>query len=505
MKRKITVIALIIVLMVGILHTGKINNDQEEESKKQSYYQTENVYLWYSDESLSDFFTNAAVAFHEKNPDVRVIPAHVDSNEYLEKINEVSVENSNFPDLFVTANDSLEKVYLAGLASNVSDESHVLNDAHFSQSALSAVTYSDELIGYPLSFETTVLLYNKSYLKDWIDKVNAGEVSLGEGVTDDEMGDDFEADEEEVVEESSEEVVYTLENSIPATFEDIKRMANLYDPPAGVDGVLKWDVSDIFFNYLFVGNYMIVGGDAGDDSDNIDISNPSAVESVKYYQNLNQFFSIDASETDYNVVLDDFLNGKTVFTIVTSDAIPKVNAKIEEMHDKVDEKIAEREKLINDINAAKYIGVDCEDLEKQLEELKIPEVTEYGFTVIPDLTSELKSRSLSVTDAIVVNGYSEVKSAANRFAAFVTTEYAQQLYPRTGKLSASKDAFYTDEAMVTFQKEYSESIPIPKIVELSNLWVQLEISFTEIWKGDDAEKRFKTFENQIKLQINNNN
>lgn len=504
MKRKLIVIALIAAMLVGILHTGKINNDLEEESKRQSYYQTENVYVWYSDEAYTDFFTNAAVAFHEKNPDIRVIPMYADSNEYLEKINETSVKGEGYPDVFVTSNNSLEKVYLAGLASAVRDRSVMFSSSsHFSPSALSAVEYNGNYIAYPLSFETTVLLYNENYLLDWIEKVNAGEVSSGEGVSRDEMGDEFEDEGETEEVSETESIVYTLENTIPKTFDDIKELSHQYEAPAGVDGVLDWDVSDIFFNYLFAGYYMNVGGDAGDDSDNIDISNEQAIESVKYYQNLNQFFSIDTLESSYTKVLDDFLAGKSVFTIVTSDALAKVNAKIESVQADIDEKTAEKEALINEISAAKYSGMPYEDLEKKLEAIEIPTMVKYGFAPVPDLTDEIKSRSLSVTDCLVINGYSEVKEAANKFAAFATTEYSSQIYSRTGKLAASTDAGYTDPAMITFQTEYAESIPLPKIVEVSNLWVQLEICFVDIWKGASVEERFKTFEKQIKLQMRN--
>ena len=102
---------------------------------------------------------------------------------------------------------------------------------------------------------------------------------------------------------------------------------------------------------------------------------------------------------------------------------------------------------------------------------------------------------------MVINGYSEKKDSANLFATFLATDYAGKLYEKSGKLSASKDAGYEDEAFVTFMKEYDESIPLPKLVEASNLWVQLEIAFTDIWSGEDPVQRFKEFSNQIKSQV----
>ena len=49
-------------------------------------------------------------------------------------------------------------------------------------------------------------------------------------------------------------------------------IADTFDAPEGVEGVMKWDVNNIFYNYWIVGNYMIVGGDPGDDRNDININ-----------------------------------------------------------------------------------------------------------------------------------------------------------------------------------------------------------------------------------------
>lgn len=45
--------------------------------------------------------------------------------------------------------------------------------------------------------------------------------------------------------------------------DDLLNIADTFDAPEGVEGVMKWDVNNIFYNYWIVGNYMIVGGDPG--------------------------------------------------------------------------------------------------------------------------------------------------------------------------------------------------------------------------------------------------
>lgn len=495
-SRKAVLVLLIAILAVGILYIGIKNNKAIEEGRQlSSSSKVETVYFWYSDDELTDFFTNAAVAFHEKNSDVRVIPVLVDSIEYLEKINEASLEGEDFPDAYLVSNDSLEKAYLSGLASVIKDEDKII-DMRFPKGARNAVTYHGNAIAYPLFYETSVLMYNRTYLEEWIAKVNAGEVGADGEYSEDDgdyedtgdygYGDEFDdiEDYEESEEGGATEIVTVrewdkeviLDDYIPSTFEDILLFADEYEPPDTVEGVFKWDVTDVFYNYLFVGNYLNVGGEAGDNSKDIDIDNDKAIECMKVYQSLNQYFSIDASQSSYDKVLKDFFDGKYVFTIATSDAIAKANQNSKEKAEEQAAAIA---------SGAEYV----------------PAVYEFGYCVIPDVSSELKSKSLSVTNCVAINGYSEVKDAANRFANFVTTTYSDHLYNRTGKLASSFDAQYQDDSFLVFMEEYAGSMPLPKIVEASNLWVQLEITFTDIWGGADVTEKMQQLKKQLDSQL----
>ena len=71
-----------------------------------------------------------------------------------------------------------------------------------------------------------------------------------------------------------------------------------------------------------------MGGEAGWDAGQIDIYNLEAIRSMRAYQELSQFFSIDTGKIDYDTVLDEFMAGKMVFTMATTDAVFKLeNAK----------------------------------------------------------------------------------------------------------------------------------------------------------------------------------
>ena len=385
----------------------------------------ETIRFWYADESLSDYINSAAVAFGEA-ADIRVIPELVSESEYLEAINNATVREDVFPDMYLISNDSLEKAYLSGLATEIMDEKGIVDEENFSHAALSAVTYQGEYVGYPMYYETTALLYNETYLKEWAAQ-----------------------------QETPTEAV------VPGNLDELLTMADSFDPPETVETIFTWDVSDIFYNYYLIGNYINVGGEAGDDREQINLYDNEAVQCLHKYQALNQFFSIDSATVDYQKILRDFIDGKMVYTIVTTDAVAKLTqAKAE----------------------GTFTG-------------------EYGFAMMPDVTAELKSRSLSVTGTLVISGYSKKKEVANEFATFLVTEYADELYERSGKMSANKKVDRDNGAVQVFQAEYGESIPLSKMIETSNLWIQMEVLFSKVWNGGDANLLLRETTSQIRSQV----
>ncbi|HOO29171.1 MAG TPA: sugar ABC transporter substrate-binding protein, partial [Lachnospiraceae bacterium] len=260
---------------------------------------------------------------------------------------------------------------------------------------------------------------------------------------------------------ASPEVLQRLSTMIPSTIDDILTFANNYDAPEEVEAVFKWDVSDIFYNYFFIGNYVSVGGENGDDNTIFNIYNQQAVDCLTVYQDMNQFFSIDADEVTYDSILKEFIEGKTVFTVATTDAV----AKIEE---------------------AKANGEFEYD---------------YGVAVLPDVSSTLKARGLSVTTTIAVNGYSEKKEQANSFAEYLAYTKADDLYKKSGKLACRKSVNYDNSEIDNIMAEYEKSVSLPKMIEASNYWVQLEIAFTKVWTGSSPDETLKELSDTIGAQI----
>ena len=493
------------VAVVGL--SGKTISQEQEESIFTRGKET--IYFWYTDEALTDYLGSAAVAYGEAH-DVRVIPVLASGLEYLEEINKASIQSENMPDLYIISNDSLEKAFLAGLASPISEESWGEIKEEYPDAARLAVTYKNKTIGYPFFFETSSLLYNRTYLEEFArSQIEAerdaaeGEAAMadfeengpeeeGQGNEDAQAGEssqeggntqgdgtsqaDADAQNEGGLQEGgegSEEdgtepdgemealVDERVKELLPSTIDDILNFANEYNAPEQVEAIFKWDVTDIFYNYFFAGNYMIVGGAAGDNTENMNIYNKDAIDCLKVYQALNQFFSIDTKEISYEKVLNDFMEGKIVYTVATTDAV----AKLEE---------------------AKRNGDFA---------------YEYSIAPVPDINEELLTRSLSVTNCVAVNGYSDKQELARDFARFLTCEYTDTLYSRTGKVAARYGVDYGNINLQEFVNEYEVSVPMPKMVETSNFWVELEIAFAQIWDGADANDRLRQLSEQIMTQV----
>lgn len=401
-------------------HVGTFSKSGQENSSL-FFTQKQVLKLWYTDEAYTDFLNSAAVNYSELQDQVRVEPELVSASEYLEQISRASVQDEG-PDLFILSNESLEKAYLAGLALQLDEGGNALNGEHYPQAARNAVTYHGKLIGYPLSFETAALVYNQTYLEQ-----------LGE-------------------------------STAPTNIDEILEFADGHDAPENVEAFMRWDLSHIFYNYEFATDALKLGGDAGDDIAQVDLYNLETIQGMQIFQNLGQFFSIDQSEVSYDSVIQDFIDGKLIFTIATTDVI--------------------------------------NTLEKAREEGSFPYA--YGISEVPDPSAELTGSALSVTNAVVVNGYSTKQKEAEAFADYLTGDAASSLYDMTGKMPANRLADLPadrKDKLESFYSCYEESIPMPKMMETSNFWVYFEIALINISDGADVNTQMRELSEKIMTQV----
>lgn len=444
--------ALLCVLMIiGTIFFGRENTMIIEEE----VVDNDSLIVWYTDDTLTDYLNSMAVEYHETYG-VRVIPKLQTGNDYIESIYQASVQEESGPDVFLINSDSLEKAYLSGCAVPISDSREIVSETNFPKAALDAVTYKNQLVAYPYYFETTALLYNETYLQEM-----AANIVQAENAT--EPGEDGEEAPVEVKLTKAEQklVDKRVKEAIPKTFDEFLTFADEFDAPVGVETIFKWDVRDIFYNYFFVGDYIEIGGDAGDNADIIDIYNIDAIKALTVFQELNQFFSFDSSDVTYDQIMDEFIQGKLVFATVTVDAL----------------------KRLDDAKAAGEFPYN------------------YGLTMIPDLNETMYTRSMSETAAIVINGYSNKKDRANAFAQFVSVGQARELFDHTGKLPTKLGTVKKDEPAYAFVQEYEYSAPMPKMMATSNCWLLMEGTFADIWAGKDVSSCLKLLSEQIKKQI----
>ena len=427
---------LIVILILGQMLTVAISRHNSLRERAEGTGGNVELTIWYTDAKLNDFMLEAAEEYQEMTG-ISINAQLISAVDYIEKISDATFMEGKSPDLFVAGSDLLQKALYAGIVDDHVAYSEAELD-NIPQKAIDAATCDGKLIGYPFYFESCFLLYNQYYVEEWpkhIDQIL-------------EYADDFES-------------TKTTER---------------------VQSIFKWDVSDIFYNYFFIGNYVGLGGVNGDDKAQLSLSEGKVIECLEYYQSLNEFFAIDEETVHNEDVIQEFIDGKIVFTIAKTDAIARLDKAIEEGLVPEYQLEVERDEEGNEIPPRE---VDCF----------------YGVGDIPNLSEDVYTRGLSVTNSIVVNSYSQNRVYANDFAHYLSYERADRLYEQTGKVSVCKNVTAGDENWERIMVQYAGSVEIPKIIEMSNYWILMEIAFANIWNGADIMTEIGNVVSQMNMQL----
>lgn len=375
----------------------------------------EKLTLWYTDEKLNAYLVKAASEF-EKKHHVEITLQLVTAVDYIEHINTASISDLGGPDLFITSSELLEKARLAGIAVENDSFSERELESEYPAKAISAATCKGKLMAYPFYFETCFLLYNKNYA-----------------------------------------------DAAPATIDEILSYADNYESGEGsekIENIFKWNVADIFSNFFFIADYVNLGGETGDDPEQVQLTADEITACLEYYQSLNAFFAIDADEVTTESVLQEFIDGRTVYTIAKTDAIAKLDEAA--------------------VDQGGYF---------------------YGIGQVPDLTEELSTKGLSVTNSVVVNAYSEERELSKEFARYLTYEKVDELYSMANKMPVRLGVEYANPEMEILLEQYENSVEVPKLTDLSNYWIKMEIAFANIWRGNDAQAELDEVSGQIMSQL----
>lgn len=461
-KKYQRMIAVLLVLLFAaqMIYIGTQNRTEEVELTVERP-----ILIWYTDPDIQSYM-EAAAAEAASRYQVEVHAELVSEVDYIENISEKSVaEEMEGPDVYVASSALLEKATLAGLTVPVTDEGM---EETYSEKAVRAVTYDGTVVARPFYIETCFMLYNCYY-------VDPEEAPTDiDGILD--YAENFETD----------EVTERVEN------------------------IFKWNVADVIDNYMFLGAYTDLGGPSGDDKSQVSMDLDKIEECMDYYQSLNEFFAIDADTVTSEEVIREFIDGKTVFTIVNVPMLAELDRAV--AAGEVPEYAKER-------------TVTNEDGEE--EKVEISYEPFYNIAPLPALTSELDTRGLSVTNAVVVNPYSANREAAEVFARYLSQDCAGELYEKAGKLPACREISETPEekhfmgyrslydrllgseekrqenteAHSAVYRVYEEAAEVPKIMELSNIWLQLEVVLADIWRGADAGEELAKFSELLAGQL----
>ena len=276
MKRKF-VLALAGICMISL--TGckvEYAENMTSEGETQTEIQESSVRVRYSDERFSSYLEFCESEYEKANEHVNVILELVSSENYIQDINSDSTSGTSVPDVYMSVNSDLGTFYLAGLASKNTSEGFTSDN--YCDTAIAACSYGENLVAYPLAYETSFLLYNTEFL-------TKADVKT------------FEA-----LKAYSENVVFSSEES------------------AAVEAVFKCEINDLFTNYGFISDGIKMGGRTGDDTTAVSLVNDDIIGSAKEYLALIDYFSISSKNT-YNGCLKKFKAGNFLSVIATTSSL----------------------------------------------------------------------------------------------------------------------------------------------------------------------------------------
>lgn len=172
----------------------------------------------------------------------------------------------------------MQRAYLMGLTAENDAYTQYYSQKHFPVTAVNAACYEGKLYGYPVTFHTAVMVYNKKYA------------------------------------------------TAPENFEQIEAFLNSYqvtDENKDVNMIVGWDSQDLWTNYAFGGSYVDNGGAQGEDAES-DVQTEALKAAMTEYAALqNTFGIVDKTQEEYKQM---FMNNQLIYTILDSTQLADLNA-----------------------------------------------------------------------------------------------------------------------------------------------------------------------------------
>lgn len=232
----------------------------------------------------------------------------------------------------------------------------------------------------------------------------------------------------------------------PISFDELIRVSDEFDytTNSNVKRVLYFNVSDTMHNYCFLGAYLNFGGTYGDDKSIIDIENERVKKAASYYTELSKAAGIDIRDSELNKIPEKFVNEEILYTIVT----------------------------MREFNEIKRLSVD-----KELD---------YRACVIPGMNDELDTKSLSVTQSLVINYMSDKEDMSADFIRYAVLKRDDLIYDNTGLMPA-RQVKDTDRFYDVIQNQYENSANLPKLMISADYYVLTGELLNQAWQGENID------------------
>lgn len=276
--KKVTALLMSVVLAGTLTACG---GGRSKNAKKLDIDKEVSINIWYNDEKYMSYLEYIAEQFHSANEFVTVNPVLIDDNDILDAVYQGSVKNNDVADVYMMPSKDMEKAYLSGLIAENDRYTSSYSSKHFPVSAVNAACYGGKLYGYPVTFHTAVMVYNKRYV------------------------------------------------SAPENFEQIAEYMNSYqskDTGEEVVMIAGWDADNFMINYAFGGSYTGTGGASGEEASTVEIQSEALKASMTQYAAMKDTFGIYGYEITEDYCVDLFGQNKLLYTIIETDRLAEINA-----------------------------------------------------------------------------------------------------------------------------------------------------------------------------------
>lgn len=272
--------AVIVSREAGVISKAQMTADTEQTATDKTQRAAEqdaayeaaktDLIFWYEDDTYAPFLEEAAKEYYLKTG-VKVSPECRNTIDYIGDIYDKTMQDEAFPDVYLISGDNLEEAYLYGLVAV--NESGTSKETSILPQAKEASAYQGKLLGYPLSYNTCVFVYQNGYFE-----------------------------------------------TVPTSLQAIIDYSDENEPAENVEYLLEWDVNDAFYDFPFVANSVSF---EKYQSESMDVVYDEGLyqKDLEFFEAILESFSIDASKVSEEGIIENFLAGRTLCAIIDTDSL----------------------------------------------------------------------------------------------------------------------------------------------------------------------------------------